>query len=115
MRSEEKEVFLLTPHSSLLTGFRTPHSSLDSRAARNCKGKRLTDFVAHENHTMTIALSCNCGRNLRIKDELAGKQIRCPSCKSVLSVPVQSIQAGERVLQAIRSRTMRKRTRRSWK
>jgi hypothetical protein len=36
---------------------------------------------------MPIALSCPCGRALRIKDEFAGRKIRCPECKSVLAVP----------------------------
>ncbi len=36
---------------------------------------------------MPIALTCDCGRALRVKDELAGKKIRCPECKSTLTVP----------------------------
>ena len=37
---------------------------------------------------MPIPFSCGqCGRKLRVKDELAGKQIYCPDCKSMLSVP----------------------------
>lgn len=36
---------------------------------------------------MPISLSCDCGHSLRVKDELAGKRIRCPTCKSALSVP----------------------------
>jgi hypothetical protein len=37
---------------------------------------------------MPIPLSCEqCGRNLRVKDELAGMQIYCPDCKGVLTVP----------------------------
>ncbi|HEY7426162.1 MAG TPA: hypothetical protein VH682_18170 [Gemmataceae bacterium] len=36
---------------------------------------------------MPIALSCPCGRALNIKDEFAGRKIRCPECKSVLAVP----------------------------
>ena len=40
---------------------------------------------------MPIAFSCqSCSRALRVKDELAGKQIYCPDCKSILIVPVQS-------------------------
>ncbi len=39
---------------------------------------------------MPIELSCDCGRALRLKDNLAGKKIRCPDCQSVLSVPAQS-------------------------
>ena len=37
---------------------------------------------------MPISLSCQqCGRNLRVKDELAGMQIYCPDCKGILTVP----------------------------
>jgi hypothetical protein len=36
---------------------------------------------------MPIPVNCSCGRALRIKDELAGRQIYCPTCKSVLLVP----------------------------
>jgi hypothetical protein len=36
---------------------------------------------------MPISLSCDCGRDLRVKDELAGRKIRCPACSGVLAVP----------------------------
>ena len=37
---------------------------------------------------MPIPFSCTtCGRQLRVKDELAGEQIYCPGCKSILTVP----------------------------
>jgi hypothetical protein len=37
---------------------------------------------------MPISLSCNsCQRALRVKDELAGKQILCPDCQTKLTVP----------------------------
>src|SRR4051812_43408719 len=36
-----------------------------------------------------ISLSCHHrGKSLKLKDELAGKKIRCPQCKQVLGVPV---------------------------
>ena len=37
---------------------------------------------------MPIPLSCPCGRAFNIKDECGGHKIRCPQCKSVLSVPL---------------------------
>lgn len=46
---------------------------------------------------MPIALSCSCGRALRVKDELAGKKIRCPECKSILAVEAQRNEADEEV------------------
>ncbi|HZU38752.1 MAG TPA: hypothetical protein VFA18_22685 [Gemmataceae bacterium] len=36
---------------------------------------------------MPIPMSCTCGRSFYIKDELAGKRIRCPSCQAILAVP----------------------------
>jgi hypothetical protein len=36
---------------------------------------------------MAISMSCACGRALRLKDELAGRKIRCPQCSIVLQVP----------------------------
>jgi hypothetical protein len=35
-----------------------------------------------------ISVTCTCGKALRVKDEIAGKKIRCPVCKQVLEVPV---------------------------
>ncbi len=36
---------------------------------------------------MSISLSCECGRALRVKDEAAGRKVRCPGCGNVLPVP----------------------------
>jgi len=37
---------------------------------------------------MPISLVCsNCEKNLKIPDEMAGKKVRCPACKTVLTVP----------------------------
>lgn len=44
---------------------------------------------------MAIALSCACGRDFRIKDELAGKKVKCPECSTVLVVPKPSAQIEE--------------------
>jgi serine/threonine protein kinase/phage FluMu protein Com len=36
-----------------------------------------------------IALTCShCDKNLKVKDELAGKRVRCPQCKQALEVPL---------------------------
>jgi hypothetical protein len=37
---------------------------------------------------MSISFKCECGRSLRVKDELAGKQGRCPACGTLLRIPV---------------------------
>lgn len=36
---------------------------------------------------MAIRLKCKCGKDLSLKDEFAGKTIRCPACKETLKVP----------------------------
>lgn len=36
---------------------------------------------------MAIAVTCECGRALRLKDELAGKKVRCPDCSATVVVP----------------------------
>jgi hypothetical protein len=36
---------------------------------------------------MAILLSCRCGKKLRIKDELAGKRIKCSGCDEILIAP----------------------------
>lgn len=38
---------------------------------------------------MAIEFSCDCGRQVRVKPELAGKKIRCPGCGNPLRVPVE--------------------------
>jgi hypothetical protein len=36
---------------------------------------------------MPITVTCTCGKQLRVKDEAAGKKGRCPTCKAVFTVP----------------------------
>src|SRR5262245_33420174 len=36
---------------------------------------------------MTIAMTCACGRTLRVADEHAGKRVKCPDCAAALTVP----------------------------
>ena len=37
---------------------------------------------------MPIEVSCaECDKELRVKDELAGKKIKCPGCAAVIAVP----------------------------
>jgi hypothetical protein len=37
---------------------------------------------------MSIKLECMaCGRNLRVKDDMAGRKARCPGCSKVMTVP----------------------------
>lgn len=45
---------------------------------------------------MAIIVTCANGHKLRVKDEHAGKKVRCPNCKSVVQVPVGTAkQAGD--------------------
>lgn len=41
---------------------------------------------------MAIALTCDCGRELQVKDEYAGKRVRCPGCSQPLAVPVRPVE-----------------------
>jgi WD40 repeat protein len=43
---------------------------------------------------MAIALHCSCGKRLRVKDEFAGKRVKCPACGTVLTVPARGIDDG---------------------
>lgn len=36
---------------------------------------------------MAIRVTCSCGRELNVKDELAGKKGKCPQCGRVIQVP----------------------------
>jgi hypothetical protein len=36
---------------------------------------------------MPITLPCPCGKTLQVKNDLAGKRIKCPGCGGVLAVP----------------------------
>jgi len=52
---------------------------------------------------MPITLSCPCGRALNIKDEFAGRKIRCSACKSVLAVPATPKEPEDLALEVLRS------------
>src|SRR5262245_14196354 len=43
---------------------------------------------------MAIRVECACGKQLSLKDELAGKKVRCPECKAVLQVPAAAAEPG---------------------
>jgi len=52
---------------------------------------------------MPINLNCPCGRALNIKDEFAGRKIRCPACKSVLAVPAAPKEPEDLALEVLRA------------
>lgn len=39
---------------------------------------------------MPIKVLCDCGRKLTLRDEAAGKRIRCPECKTPIAVPAMA-------------------------
>ncbi len=41
---------------------------------------------------MPISLQCTCGKAYRVKDELAGKRIRCAVCKELIVVPEEEFE-----------------------
>jgi len=41
---------------------------------------------------MPISFQCGCGRTLRVKEELAGRKIRCPQCSSILTAPQPNVE-----------------------
>ena len=40
---------------------------------------------------MPIQFSCECGKVLRLKDEAAGKKVRCSGCQTVQAVPAPAV------------------------
>ena len=42
---------------------------------------------------MPIQVACACGKKLSVKDELAGRRVKCPACQETLSVPKPKAQA----------------------
>ncbi len=36
---------------------------------------------------MSIQVICECGKSYKLKDETAGKKVRCPNCQAVIRVP----------------------------
>ncbi len=41
---------------------------------------------------MSIKLKCACGKALSIKDELAGRRVKCPGCQTLLRVPKPKVE-----------------------
>ena len=45
---------------------------------------------------MSLSITCsNCDKTLKVKEELAGKKIRCPECSTAISVPAKSAAAAD--------------------
>lgn len=41
---------------------------------------------------MTIKLQCGCGKSLSVKDEYAGRRVKCPGCQTLLRVPKPKVE-----------------------
>lgn len=50
----------------------------------------MSPVVSSVRTSMPIFVTCECGRNLKLKDSLAGKKVRCPDCSKVVAVPKSS-------------------------
>jgi len=66
----------------LLVLDRLPSAVICSTVAVGRKGKLMSIHFTCPNHA--------CGRAMRAPDGSAGKKARCPSCKTVVTIPVQS-------------------------
>ena len=50
-------------------------------------------LLVHESKPMPISVPCQCGKSLNVRDELAGKAVKCPACQKVLQVPANKTPA----------------------
>lgn len=54
---------------------------------------------------MPLKVHCErCGKNYRVRDELAGRRVRCKICKSILSVPQTGDESGQIIRHESRKR-----------
>lgn len=44
---------------------------------------------------MAISFACQCGKQLKVAEQYAGKRAKCPACAGVVTVPVQEALAPE--------------------
>src|ERR1043166_1057838 len=83
-----------------LVSKQSTHPKTPSRggAARCCAARLAGDMVRlstiFRRSTMSIQVTCECGRTLSLKDELEGKRIKCPSCKNSLTVTGDEADSG---------------------
>ncbi len=57
------------------------------RGGPNARGPVCASGMPCARGTMPISIACDCGKQLRVKDELAGRRVKCPECGEVLTVP----------------------------
>jgi hypothetical protein len=49
---------------------------------------------------MPLMVDCPCGKKLKVRDELAGKKVKCPGCGQAVMAPIIVEPAGEEVMAA---------------
>lgn len=42
-----------------------------------------------------ISVGCPCGKSLRVKEEFAGRKVRCPACSQPLAIPAAEAEFAE--------------------
>jgi len=58
---------------------------------------------------MPITFGCECGKQLRVPDESAGKRARCPECGEVVSVPAGQFEPVEEPPRKVAARVVSER------
>ena len=48
---------------------------------------------------MSIAVECDCGKEIRVSDDAGGKKVRCPECHALVRVPVSKVEPDVEVLE----------------
>ncbi|MFL5342900.1 MAG: hypothetical protein ACJ8F7_22425 [Gemmataceae bacterium] len=46
---------------------------------------------------MSIAITCGCGKNLKVADEFAGRKGKCPACRQAILIPAPATEVAEAV------------------
>lgn len=66
----------------------------DFNAATLPLSRRGNDLkIGKREQNMPIDLTCSCGKLLRVADEAAGRQGRCPVCGALLEIPEREVPA----------------------
>ncbi len=57
-----------------------------------------------------IRFACSCGRELQARDDLAGRDVRCPSCQELQTVPYAEAEPPSDAVEAIQDEAPRRRS-----
>src|SRR5260370_7598728 len=67
------------------------------RTVRNCPpaGTPNRNWSTPKRNQPMLVFNCDeCGAQLKLKDDVAGKKVRCPSCQAVVTAPPHSTHEG---------------------